>query len=137
MITVVTDECESTLHEAEPAGDALWISRRDAEAVTGWTLKPQGLCKGDVCVPLPPGRERELVRDSRIDAAALWRRLGHPVVHSERGHVWVLGRSAEDRAAALRSLLAPDFTLPDPTGHAHSLSDHRGKKVLLVTWASW
>jgi hypothetical protein len=137
MITVVTEEGEFALHEAEPAGDALWVSGRDAEAVTGFTRKPEGLCRGELCVPLPPGRERELVRDSRIDAAALWRRLGHPVVHSERGDVWVLGRSAADRAAALRSLLAPDFTLPDPAGRTHSLSDHRGKKVLLVTWASW
>ena len=32
---------------------------------------------------------------------------------------------------------APDFTLPDSTGRMHRLSDHRGKKVLLVTWASW
>jgi len=32
---------------------------------------------------------------------------------------------------------APDFALPDPSGRVHRLSDHRGKKVLLVTWASW
>jgi peroxiredoxin len=51
--------------------------------------------------------------------------------------VWVLARSARDRAAALASLEAPDFALPDPTGRMHRLSDHRGKKVLLVTWASW
>jgi hypothetical protein len=137
MVTVITDEREWTLPDAEPAGDALWLSGRDAEAVTGWALKAEGLCKGDLCVPLPPGRERDVVRGSRVDAAALWGRLGHPVAHSERGHVWVLGQSAEERGAALRSLAAPDFTLPDPAGRAHSLSDHRGKKVLLVTWASW
>ena len=32
---------------------------------------------------------------------------------------------------------APDFTLPDAAGRLHRLSEHRGKKVLLVTWASW
>jgi peroxiredoxin len=32
---------------------------------------------------------------------------------------------------------APDFTLPDLTGAEHALSEHRGKKVLLATWASW
>ena len=28
-------------------------------------------------------------------------------------------------------------TLPDITGKLHSLSDFRGKKVFLATWASW
>jgi peroxiredoxin len=37
----------------------------------------------------------------------------------------------------LSSLAAPDFTLPDMNGKLHSLSDFRGKKVLLLTWASW
>jgi hypothetical protein len=69
--------------------------------------------------------------------AALWRHLGAPVARSEGGDVWVLARSADDRGAALRSLEAPDFTLPDVAGRMHSLSDQRGKKVLLVTWASW
>jgi peroxiredoxin len=34
-------------------------------------------------------------------------------------------------------LMAPDFTLPDLSGTPRRLSDLRGKKVLLVTWASW
>ena len=32
---------------------------------------------------------------------------------------------------------APDFTLPDFDGVQHSLSQYRGKKVLIMTWASW
>ena len=32
---------------------------------------------------------------------------------------------------------APDFALPDLAGELHTLSEHRGKKVLLATWASW
>ena len=48
-----------------------------------------------------------------------------------------LGVSAAERAKALASLEAPDFTLPDLDGRRHSLSEHRGKKVLLVAYASW
>ena len=107
------------------------------KAATGWVAKPEGLCRGEVCVPLPGGRESEFVRGGRVNLAALWRHLEQPVARSERGHVWVLGRSAGERAAALRSLEAPDFSLPDIAGRMHSLSEHRGKKVLLVTWASW
>ena len=49
----------------------------------------------------------------------------------------ILGVSAEERAQALASLEAPDFTLPDLDGRPHSLSEHRGKKVFLVAYASW
>lgn len=137
MVTLLTDAGEFAVPGAEASSTTLWCPARDAEAATGWVAKPEGLCRGPVCVPLPAGREREFADGGRIDLAALWRHLGRPAVHSDRGHVWVLAQSARDRAAALGSLEAPDFALPDPTGRMHRLSDHRGKKVLLVTWASW
>ncbi len=59
------------------------------------------------------------------------------MVRDDAGEVWVLGVGAAARSRALQSLVAPDFTLPDLDGRLHALSDHRGKKVLLVTWASW
>ena len=137
MVTLLTESGEYALAGAEASTAALWCPAREADAATGWVAKPEGLCKGEVCVPLPVGREREFVAGGRINLAALWRHLGQPAVRSERGHVWVLSESARERKAALSSLEAPDFTLPDPSGRLHRLSDYRGKKVLLVTWASW
>jgi hypothetical protein len=137
MVTVVTESGEWTVPAGEASGDALWLPAREAQSATGWVAKPEGLCKGDVCVPLPRGRENEFVSGSRVNIARLWNHLGQPIVKSDRGHVWVLGESARARAAALASLEAPDFALPDPSGRLHSLSDYRGKKVFLVTWASW
>jgi hypothetical protein len=62
---------------------------------------------------------------------------GRPVaVDPEEGAAY-LGVPARARAAALASLEAPDFTLPDLDGRLHSLWEHRGKKVLLVAYASW
>ena len=49
----------------------------------------------------------------------------------------VLGTSADDRSTSLQSLEAPDFSLPDLSGGTRTLSEHRGKKVMLGTWASW
>jgi len=137
MVTILSESGDRTVAEAEATPDALWLSARAAEEATGWVVKPEGLCKGEMCVPLPAGREQEFVHGSRVNLAALWQLLDQPLAHSDRGDVWVLAESAQRRADALRSLEAPDFTLPDDTGRLHSLSDYRGKKVLLVTWASW
>lgn len=136
MITVLNEQSETLCPSGPAEGDALWLSAEDLERATGWTLKPEGLCKGPVCVPITP-RMADLVRPDAVNAAAFWRHMGHPVVHAATGDAWVLGTSAADRASALQSLEAPDFTLPDLAGQPGTLSQHRGKKVLLATWASW
>jgi hypothetical protein len=135
MVMLLTESGEHEVTGAEPSTEALWCSAKDALQATGWEAKREGLCKGEICVPVPAGRE--LVDEGRINLAALWRHLGQPAVRSERGHVWVLSESVRERKAALASLEAPDFALPDPAGRIHRLSDYRGKKVFLVTWASW
>ena len=111
----------------------LWMSAADAERVTGWTLKPEGMCRAEACVPLPA----DAVRGSEVNVEAFWKKLGGPVVASDARDVFALGAPAEERNAALEGLMAPDFTLPDVDGKPHTLSQLRGKKVFLATWASW
>ena len=137
MVIILSDSGEYIVTGAEASGEVLWCEAREAQAAIGWEAKPEGFCQGSTCVPIPAGREEEFVRDVRINLAALWRHLGQPVLHSDRGNVWVLAGSAGERTAALASLDAPDFALPDVAGNVHRLSDYRGRKVLLVTWASW
>jgi hypothetical protein len=48
MAVVLTDTGDSTI--GTTAG--LCVSPADAEMVTGWTLKPQGMCRDELCVPL-------------------------------------------------------------------------------------
>lgn len=115
------------------ARDGLWMSAADAEKVTGWTLKPEGMCRAELCVPLPAAA----VKGKDVDVAAFWTKLGGPVVAAEDGEVWALGAPADERNAALEGLIAPDFTLPDVDGTPRTLSQLRGKKVFLATWASW
>ena len=119
--------------DAAADGEGLWLSSAALAAATGFEAKPEGLCKGDLCVPVQPG----MARGDEVDAAGLWRRLGHPVVSTGDGSAWYLGEGSGVRREQLGSLQAPDFTLPDKDGNLHSLSDHRGKKVFLATWASW
>lgn len=129
MAIILTDQAEYSID----ATDGLRVSPAVAETVTGWTLKPEGMCRDELCVPL----DADARRGGAVDLAAFWRRLGNPVLSDPSGEVWVLGTSAENRASALSGLEAPDFTLPDLAGVSHSLSAYRGKKVFLTTWASW
>jgi hypothetical protein len=124
MAIVLSDAGEATVD----AADGLWLTGPDAERAIGWTLKPEGMCRDDLCVPTP-------VRDGRVDVAAFWSSLGRPAARA--GDVLALGAGAEQRNDALAGLMAPDFTLPDVDGVPHMLSALRGKKVLLCTWASW
>jgi hypothetical protein len=117
--------------------DALWISTSELERATGWRLKPEGLCRGDVCTVLAPSDRERLVAGDAVCASGIWELLGRPVLHDQSYSLWMLGEAAADRNTRLASLEAPDFTLPDITGKLHSLSDFRGKKVFLSTWASW
>ena len=124
----------TTTGEHEVAtGDGLWMNAADAARVTGWTLKPEGMCLADRCVPLPAAA----VRDGAVDVAVFWDRLGGPAIRSDDGAAWALGAPADERNAALEGLEAPDFTLPDVDGVPRTLSDLRGRKVFLATWASW
>ena len=138
MITVINEQRESRAAQGSATGDALWLQRADVELTTGWQWKPEGLCQSDTCVPLPHGAAGEkIVRGDTIDIAAMWQHMGHPVVHDTSGSTWVLGTGAAQRASAMATLEAPDFELPDLNGVMHRLSDYRGKKVFLATWASW
>jgi hypothetical protein len=129
MATILSEAGEVTVE----ATDGLWLSANDTARATGWTLKPEGMCQAALCVALPAGT----VRDGRVDVAAFWQLLGRPVVHDKTNHVWVLGAGVDERNDALAGLVAPDFALPDLTGNTHMLSELRGKKVFLSTWASW
>ena len=137
MITVLHGQSETVCATARVDGEDLWLGAADMAAATGWSLKPEGLCHGDICVPVPPGRATDYVDGPLVNATAFWRRMQHPVVHDAAGDIWVLGTSAAERSNALTSLEAPDFALPDLGGAITTLSAQRGKKVLIATWASW
>lgn len=114
---------------AQPA-----ISPEDLEAALGWELQPEGLCRGVVCVPVD---QDALVSGDGLDLRVFADALQRPLVTDEKHAVASLGASHHDRGEVLASLQAPDFTLPDLDGNLHSLGDQRGKKVLLVAYASW
>jgi hypothetical protein len=120
---------------ASQHGDAMQIAPEVLRDATGWELKPEGLCQGDICVPV---RDRAaLVGAAGVDLAAFATALDRPLALDVAERAAALGVSAAERSARLATLEAPDFTLPDLHGRMHTLSSHRGKKALLIVYASW
>lgn len=105
------------------------------EAALGWQLKPEGLCRGDVCVPV-----RDVAgigSDDRIDLGAVADVLGMSSLLDEDVGVLAVSAPAAQRRAALKGRVAPDFTLPDLDGNLHSLEEFKDRKRLLIAFASW
>ena len=137
-VTLIYDDTPFAAASATAHGDELWLSFDDLLTATGWERKPEGLCHGELCVPIPPARHDEFIAaDGRFNLAAFARYLDRPVVHDDAQSAWLIGEASVARRDALRSLAAPDFVLPDLDGKLHALSDYRGKKVMLFSWASW
>ncbi len=136
MTTLLTENGAADVAGAQNEGEALWLPIDDVNRAIGWTMKPEGLCRDDICVA-PPRNSTKFVRDGGVNVAAFWRHMNRPVLHDAAGDTWMLGAGAADRSRQLETLEAPDFTLPDVDGSPHSLSDYRGKRVFLTTWSSW
>lgn len=154
--TIVYDDVATELPAVIEDAGQLWISVGDLKRATRFELKPQGVCRDELCFPLPKARTQDFLRPSdenkaetqaknpaELDPKHAWFNLTgfatlvhQPVAHDAALSVWYFGLRSDQRQQ-LASLRAPDFTLPDMNGKKHSLSDFRGKKVFLVTWASW
>jgi hypothetical protein len=138
--TIVYDDAATDVNNAREESGQLWITTADLKRATRFEVKPQGVCRDELCFPLPKSRQQEFVHK---DSTANWFNLTafaqlvhQPVSHDPALATWYFGLRSDQRQM-LSSLQAPDFTLPDLQGKQHSLSDFHGKKILLVTWASW
>jgi hypothetical protein len=112
-------------------GSELWIRSADLPRVNGFEVKPQGACRADICIPIP----KTLKRGEWFNLSGFAHRLKQAEL-ADSG-VWSYGEIQTLRNAFTESRIAPDFAVPDRTGKLVHLSDFRGKKVLVVTWASW
>jgi hypothetical protein len=113
--------------------DRLELTADEFERITGWEIKPEGACRDEVCIPLPP-LERDA--EERIDVTVVAERLGMPIAHDEPHALWALGPRSGDRRV-LDSARMPELVLRDFDGDAFDVASRRGRKVVLIAWASW
>lgn len=138
---VIYDGVATEVSSAPEAQQDLWITTSDLTRATRFVIKPQGVCRDELCFPLPKNRKAEFVAKKGsttwFNLSEFARLIKQPFVTDQKNGVWSFGARAAEQSSYLTSLEAPTFTLPDLNGKLHSLADFRGKKVLLVTWASW
>jgi AhpC/TSA family len=139
--TVIYDGVATEVAVAPNSSADLWITTGDLTRATRFAIKTQGVCRDELCFPLPKTRKAEFVSKKGtttwFNLSEFARLIKQPFVTDQKNGVWYFGARASEQTGYLTSLRAPDFTLPDLNGKLHSLADFRGKKVLLVTWASW
>ena len=139
--SIIYDGVATEVTASFAAPNNLWITMKDLKRATGFVVKPQGVCRDELCFPLPAKRKADFISkrgaESWFNLTAFAALVKQPVALDEKNGVWYFGKREDERGAYLASLKAPNFTLPDINGKMHSLADYRGKKVLLVTWASW
>ena len=127
--------------EAVGLSSDLWITTSDLARATRFVIKPQGVCRDQLCFPLPKARKADFIAGKGsvtwFNLSEFARLIKQPFVSDQKNGVWYFGARTAEQNGYLVSLEAPNFTLPDLNGQMHSLTDFRGKKVLLVTWASW
>lgn len=109
--------------------DTLELTPAELEEQTGWSLKPEGLCRDDRCVPFPS------TPNGPVDVRAVAERLRMPVVQDEKHGLCALG--PESGGHVLESAELPPIVLADVDGNPFDFASLRGRKLVISAWASW
>jgi hypothetical protein len=116
-------------------GNRVGIDPTDFEALTGWRVKPEGLCRGEVCVPW---RDRASIGDEgALDLEALCLQGAMPLVIDRAELVGAVGTALHQRGDELGSAAARPVELRDLGGAIHPVIDDRSGKKMVVAFASW
>lgn len=129
--TVLYGDREISLADSRVENADLWIPAADLPRINEFVLKPQGACREDVCIPLA----KELKRSGWLNLSGFARKVRQSVVNE--GPLWSLGEMPLLRTGFLQSRTAPDFAVQNRQGKTVRLTDFRGRKILLLSWASW
>jgi len=130
-VTVLYNDAVVKLDKIRPDAKDLWVRAADLPRINEFELKPQGACRADMCIPVA----KTLKSGPWFNLTGFSRKLGQAYV--DDSGVWSFGEIPVMRGSFYSSRIAPDFAVPDRKGKIVHLSDFRGKKVLVFTWASW
>jgi hypothetical protein len=129
--TVLFQDQTVALEKIRPDSKDLWVRAADLPRINQFTLKPVGACRADMCIPVP----KALKSGEWFNLTGFAQRLHQNYVAADG--VWSFSEIPLIRGDYYQSRIAPEFAAPDRKGRTVHLSDFRGKKVLVITWASW
>lgn len=119
------------------AGEGLLINPKDLSSINGFTLKPQGACFEDLCVPVNETLFVEQAGTTWFNITAFADLIGQPYVADTSARVWSFAEVPARRERMMNNAMAPDFKVTDRQGQVVELADLKGKKALILTWSSW
>src|SRR5437660_8425985 len=128
--TVLYGDRSVALDKIQPDTKDLWVRKSDLPKINDFEVKPQGACRADLCIPIA----KDLLKGEYFNLSGFARKIGE--VAMADANVWSFGEIPVLRGSFTESRIAPDFAGPDRKGKIVHLNDFRGKKVLVVTWAS-
>jgi len=135
-VTVLYQGKATTLSEARVDGH-LFIRPDELADVNGFVLKPEGACHVDTCIPIPGELFDQDDAGRWFNLTAFAEHLGQAYVADEAHAVWSFAEMPCKRDSMLIDALAPDFEVKDRQGRVVSKDSLKGKKAMIVTWASW
>ena len=139
-ITIIANDNVTEVNAFSSDKKELWIREDELNSATGYTIKESGVCYDplNICIPLSEeGFIQNKSTHQWLNVSKLSERLEQACISSEDQFVWSLGLIPESRKVLLNSSKAPNFEIEDMNGETIKLSDFKGKKVLIVTWATW
>src|SRR5258706_12721206 len=93
--TVVYDDVATGIDSAREETDQLWITTADLKRATRFEVKPQGVCRDELCFPLPKAKQQEFVRKdagkSWFNLTAFAQLVHQPVAHDAALSTWYFG----------------------------------------------
>ncbi len=112
---------------------SLTVPVAEFEQGSGWQIKPEGACKGEVCIPLP---QSAMTEDGQLNIEHVAETMQMPIADEPSESLYALGPESIG-GRALVSAKAPDLALPDVNGNVFKLSSLLGKKIVVYAWAPY
>src|ERR1051325_7961768 len=83
--TIIYDDAPTDLSAAREDAGQLWITTADLKRATRFEVKPQGVCRDELCFPLPKAKQQDFLHKERgttwFNMPGFAARVPQPVAH--------------------------------------------------------
>jgi hypothetical protein len=105
-----------------------WVPIAALPDLIGWTVRPEGLCCGDVCVPMAAERRAALVVDGQLDLGGTAQLLGRAkVIDAEDATRQVIALALDPESVGSPSTICTRRTSCCPIWRATSMCSRSGR----------